>query len=77
MKNDGNETESDKYNEARKSAVFIAEALKSVSKCKICNTPIHKNSISIDHKEKKKDGGKATIKNGQLTHPFCNTAIKN
>lgn len=77
LKNDGNETESDKYNEARKSAVFIAEALKSVSKCKICNTPIHKNSISIDHKEKKKDGGKATIKNGQLTHPFCNTAIKN
>ena len=37
----------------------------------------HRNAISVDHIERKQDGGKATIENAQLTHPYCNTGVKN
>ncbi|WP_394347967.1 HNH endonuclease [Ilyomonas limi] len=30
----------------------------------------------MDHIIRKLDGGLGTIENGQLTHPFCNTEIK-
>lgn len=60
-----------------KSAVFLRDALANPLRCKICNGLIHKNSISIDHIERKQDGGKGNVDNGQLTHPFCNTTVKN
>jgi len=61
----------------KKSAIFILEAIQSTPKCKICNGLIHKNSISIDHIQRKEDGGLASIDNAQLTHPYCNTGFKN
>lgn len=61
----------------KKSAVFIQEAIQSAQKCKICNGLIHRNSISIDHIQRKQDGGVASIDNAQLTHPYCNTGFKN
>lgn len=60
-----------------KSAVFLRDALENPLRCKICNGLIHKNSISIDHVDRKQDGGKGNVDNGQLTHPYCNTTIKN
>ena len=60
-----------------KSEVFIKEAMKNGLKCKICNGFIHKNSITIDHIERKEDGGKGNSDNGQLSHPYCNTTFKN
>ena len=60
-----------------KSAVFIREALARGIKCNICNGFIHRNSITIDHVERKEDGGKGNIDNGQLAHPYCNTTYKN
>ncbi|MBL7020994.1 MAG: HNH endonuclease [Nitrospinaceae bacterium] len=65
------------FNASRKSAVFIKESISTASRCKICNGLIHRNSISIDHIKRKEDGGTADIDNGQLTHPYCNTGIKN
>ncbi len=59
-----------------KSEVFIKEALQNGLRCKICNGFIHKNSITIDHIERKEDGGKGTFENGQITHPYCNTTYK-
>ena len=61
----------------KKSAIFLKEALKNTPKCKICNGLIHRNSISIDHIERKRDGGVADINNAQLTHPYCNSGYKN
>lgn len=61
----------------KKSAVFIKTALKSALKCKICGGFIHKNSITIDHIVRQKDGGTGIIDNGQLAHPYCNTTYKN
>ncbi len=53
------------------------DTLPDAPRCKICNGFIHKNSISIDHKQRRQDGGLANIDNGQLTHPYCNTGYKN
>jgi len=60
-----------------KSEVFIKEALKNGVKCQICKGFIHKNSITIDHIDRKQDGGKGNPENGQITHPYCNTTYKN
>lgn len=69
--------ESKEFSSERKSAIYINESLNTAPKCKICNGFIHRNSISIDHIKRKQDGGLGTFDNGQLTHPFCNTGVKN
>lgn len=65
------------FNSKDKNSIFIEEALKHANKCKICNSYIHCNAITIDHIVRKEDGGKANIENGQLAHPYCNTGYKN
>lgn len=65
------------FSNHQKSEVFIAEALSKAPCCKICGGLLHKNAISIDHIERKQDGGKAKIDNAQLTHPYCNSGYKN
>ena len=71
------ETGKKDFNTNRKSAVYIKDAIESAPKCKICNGLIHTNSISIDHKNRKEDGGLGRVDNGQITHPYCNTGYKN
>jgi Protein of unknown function DUF262/HNH endonuclease len=61
----------------QKSAIYMRAALQNAPTCKICGGFIHRNSISIDHTQRKQDGGLATLENGQLTHPYCNTGYKN
>lgn len=65
------------FNTDAKSAVFLRDALKDPLRCRICGGLIHRNSISIDHIRRKAEGGIGAPDNGQLTHPFCNTTIKN
>ncbi|KAA5534872.1 DUF262 domain-containing protein [Taibaiella lutea] len=60
-----------------KSGIFLLSALKNPIKCSICNSLIHKNSITVDHIKRKEDGGLGIIDNGQLAHPYCNTTFKN
>jgi hypothetical protein len=71
------EITSSDFSDETKSSVFITEALEKALRCKICNARIHTNSISFDHKNRKEDGGIGDIDNAQLTHPYCNSAIKN
>lgn len=61
---------------SRKSAVFIREAIKSAPRCQICEGYIHRNSITIDHKTRRSEGGLGTVDNGQIAHPYCNTTYK-
>ncbi|MCT7996773.1 HNH endonuclease [Laspinema sp. C5] len=70
------ETSGQKFTANKKSEIYIRDALISVLRCKICNGLIHGNSISIDHKQRKQDGGSSAIENGQITHPYCNTGYK-
>lgn len=60
-----------------KSEVFLRQAIKNGLRCKICNGYLHKNAITIDHIQRKEDGGLGIPDNGQLTHPYCNTTYKN
>lgn len=70
------EVTSTEFSKERKSAIYIKEAISSAPKCNICGGLIHKNSISIDHKLRKTEGGLGSIDNGQITHPYCNTGYK-
>ena len=60
----------------RKSAVFLAQALKSSVRCGICNARLHRNSINFDHVTDKKYGGVGSEDNAALTHPYCNGTYK-
>ncbi|MBA2848246.1 hypothetical protein HNQ76_000592 [Thermosulfuriphilus ammonigenes] len=71
------QTDKKDFDNYKKSLVYIKEAIDNAPKCKICGGLIHRNAISIDHIQRKQDGGKATIENAQITHPFCNTGVKN
>jgi len=77
LQSNGDEVTSEEFTRERKSAVYIKEALSSAPKCNICGGYIHTNSITIDHKKRKEDGGIGSIENGQITHPYCNTTLKN
>ncbi|WP_295122633.1 HNH endonuclease signature motif containing protein [uncultured Chitinophaga sp.] len=66
-----------RFSDETKSSAFIIEALDNALRCKICGARIHANSISIDHKIRKEDGGKGNLANAQLTHPYCNSGVKN
>ncbi|WP_423205434.1 DUF262 domain-containing protein [Pseudomonas kribbensis] len=66
-----------KFDSEGKSAVYLRQVLQTAPRCAICQGFIHKNSISIDHIERRQDGGSSSPENGQLTHPYCNTGIKN
>ena len=72
-----NDIKTSKFSRDRKSEVFIKEALNSAIKCKICSGYMHVNAITIDHIERKKDGGLGTVENAQLAHPYCNSTYKN
>ncbi|MGO2513584.1 HNH endonuclease family protein [Marinomonas polaris] len=71
------ETSNTSFSKATKSAAFISEAIANAPKCKICGGILHNKSISIDHKVRKQDGGDGSRENAQLTHPYCNTTVKN
>lgn len=61
-----------------KSETFIRRALESAVKCPICHGYLDPNkSISYDHKTRKREGGSGESENCELTHPYCNQAIKN
>lgn len=60
-----------------KSEIVINDALKNAPRCKICNGLIDQRAISIDHINRKREGGHGNIENGQITHPYCNTTYKN
>lgn len=59
-----------------KSAVFLKSALGTPVLCPICEGLMHKNSMTVDHIERKAEGGQGIPSNGQMTHPYCNSTIK-
>lgn len=65
------------FSRETKSEAFLKEALKNPIRCKICGGLIHRNSITIDHIDRKEDGGLGIIDNAQIAHPYCNTTYKN
>ncbi len=61
-----------------KSAIYLRDSLSSAIKCPICQGYLEPaNSASYDHETPVREGGLGTADNGQITHPYCNTGIKN
>lgn len=60
-----------------KSGVVLDQLLQTVVRCPICGGAVPAQGISIDHKTRRRDGGSGAADNAQVTHPFCNTGIKN
>ncbi|MCV2352618.1 HNH endonuclease [Paucibacter sp. B2R-40] len=60
-----------------KSAAFIQTALLGAMKCPICSGYLDpEKSISYDHIVRAREGGTGSIRNIQLTHPYCNQSVK-
>jgi hypothetical protein len=65
------------FNDGTKSAIFLREALKVAIECPICHGKLDpRKSVSYDHVIPKREGGVASIDNGALVHPYCNTGFK-
>ncbi|WP_146004055.1 HNH endonuclease, partial [Fischerella thermalis] len=77
IKANTSDSQGKKFSGETKTAAFIRDALPKVPRCKICGGYLHSHSISIDHIQRRADGGNATLDNAQLTHPYCNTTFKN
>jgi hypothetical protein len=61
-----------------KSEAFMSRALASALKCSTCEGYLDAaKSVSYDHKEPRRDGGKGDVSNADLVHPYCNTGYKN
>lgn len=65
------------FSRERKSEIFLKHAIETAVRCAICDGLLHRNSITIDHIERKEDGGLGAPDNGQLAHPYCNSTYKN
>ncbi len=61
------------FSTGTKTAAFFEQALPGCVKCALCGARVHKNSMHIDHKTMKKDGGHAGVSNAQVTHPYCDS----
>jgi hypothetical protein len=64
------------YSSQVKSGLALKELLDNALRCKICQGLLPFQALSFDHIQRKQDGGVATVKNQQLTHPYCNTGVK-
>ncbi|KAF0811950.1 hypothetical protein IGB42_03492 [Andreprevotia sp. IGB-42] len=66
------------FSDDTKSMMFVTAALANALKCPICNGYLHPTkSVSYDHIIRRENGGTGEVTNGQMTHPFCNTGMKN
>jgi hypothetical protein len=67
---------SSRFSTKVKSGLVMRELLAKAPKCPICNGLVPGQAISVDHIERREDGGSNALENAQLTHPYCNTGIK-
>ena len=59
-----------------RSGVTMQELIRSAHRCPICQGLLPTQAISVDHKQRRADGGASTDDNAQITHPYCNTGYK-
>lgn len=65
------------FSDTIKSALKVKASIEKAHICPICGGYVDINkSVSFDHIVPVQAGGKGTIQNADLVHPFCNTGIK-
>jgi hypothetical protein len=64
------------FSKDTKNTIYLRAALTNELRCGICNARIRAKTITMDHKDRKEDGGMGTPDNGQIGHPYCNHGYK-
>jgi hypothetical protein len=65
-----------KFSTQVKSGLVVQELLPTAPRCPICHGLVPSQGISVDHIQRREDGGPSIPENAQLTHPYCNTGYK-
>lgn len=73
----GESEEASRFSEEAKSSIFVRDALPGIPKCPVCQGYLNiRKSVSYDHIIPVRAGGRGKVSNGQMLHPYCNTAVK-
>jgi hypothetical protein len=64
------------FHKNTKSAAFLRDALDNPIRCNVCGAMVHSKSMHFDHLVPRRDGGKATLENARITHPYCDSTVK-
>jgi hypothetical protein len=66
------------FSDDTKSQIYYRRAIETAQTCPICHGFLDTSkSVSYDHITPVRDGGFGTAENGQMVHPYCNSAMKN
>ena len=65
------------FSRGKRQQIKLRALVKNLPKCPICNGYMDTKSVSVDHINRKQDGGTNSYENGQITHLYCNTTYKN
>jgi hypothetical protein len=66
-----------RFSDDTKSEIYISKALAGAITCSVCGGKLDPSkSVSYDHKTPVRDGGIGHPSNGDLVHPYCNSAVK-
>ena len=70
-------TQSAAFSDDTKSQIYYRQAIKSAIKCPICSGLLDiTKSVSYDHITPIREKGLGVAENGQMVHPYCNSAMK-
>lgn len=70
-------TQSSTFSDDTKSQIYYRQAIKSAIKCPICHGLLDTaKSVSYDHITPVREKGLGVAENGQMVHPYCNSAMK-
>jgi hypothetical protein len=65
------------FSDDTKSQIYYRKAIETAQACPICSGLLDTaKSVSYDHITRVRDGGLGTAENGQMVHPYCNSAMK-
>ena len=65
------------FTDDSKSAIYYRNAIQREHVCPICEGLLDvSKSVSYDHIVRKRDDGLGTPENGQMVHPYCNSAVR-
>lgn len=65
-----------RFSRSVKTAAFVSALTQSGARCGICGGLLHRNSMTVDHVRRLRDGGDARPDNAQMAHPYCNSGYK-
>jgi 5-methylcytosine-specific restriction endonuclease McrA len=58
---------------AAKNAGLLAQFLPQAPRCPLCGGLMHRNGMTVDHKDEKAKGGSSANTNARMVHPICNS----